>query len=76
MVGLEGGRSGLKKARSLSSAASQEVEVGVGAGGRVIRSFVALASASLAGPAWGTGMPISSGMEVQSAEATRDSTRE
>jgi len=65
----------LKKVRSLSSAGSQAVEEG-GAGGRVIKSFVAFARASLAGLAWGTGTPISSGRFVQSAEATRESTME
>jgi len=65
-------RSGLKKARSLSSIPSQTLDGGGGAGGRVIKYLVAFARASFAGPAWGTGTPISSEREVQSAEATRD----
>jgi hypothetical protein len=69
-------RRGLKKVTSLSSVASQEPEDEEGAGGRVIKSFVAFARASLAGPAWGTGTPKSSERVVQSAEATRDSTKE
>jgi hypothetical protein len=66
----------LKKVTSFSSAGSQVLEAEEEAGGSVMRSFVAFARASLAGPAWGTGMPMSSGTEVHSAEATRDSTIE
>ena len=65
----------MKKVTSFSSAGSQVLEAEE-AGGSVMRSFVAFARASLAGPAWGTGMPMSSGTEVHSAEATRDSTIE
>ncbi len=65
-------RSGLEKAGSLSSVPSQTLDRGGGAGGRVIKYLVAFARASFAGPAWGTGTPISSEREVQSAEATRD----
>jgi hypothetical protein len=66
----------LKKVTSFSSVGSQVLGEEVEAGGRVMRSFVAFARASLAGPAWGMGMAKSSGMEVHSAEATRDSTTE
>jgi len=66
----------LKKVTSFSSVGSQLVGEEEDAGGRVMRSFVAFARASLAGPAWGTGMPMSSGMDVHSAEATMDSTTE